>query len=263
MSDERRIISKREAKAAGLRHYFTGRPCKRVHLCERLVSNGQCIECGRLYGVAKRRAAGIPDKASISEPRAQALASGAPRYFNGRRCRNGHLSERTTCDGKCVGCRDGRYQRHGDKRRAADRKYHEANKEKRQRSHKAWVEANRERYDEWQRAYRETNRSLLQIKDRAKYRANVEQRKADKHRRRAVEGSYTPDDIKRIFDAQKGRCAYCPKSIKASYHIDHIRPVSKGGTSWPSNLQLTCRDCNLSKKDKLPEDFARRRGLLL
>jgi hypothetical protein len=33
----------------------------------------------------------------------------------------------------------------------------------------------------------------------------------------------------------------------AELHIDHIHPVSKGGTNDPSNLQALCRDCNLGK----------------
>jgi hypothetical protein len=33
----------------------------------------------------------------------------------------------------------------------------------------------------------------------------------------------------------------------AELHIDHIHPVSKGGTNDPTNLQALCRDCNLGK----------------
>ena len=33
---------------------------------------------------------------------------------------------------------------------------------------------------------------------------------------------------------------------------DHIQPKSKGGTNDPSNAQHLCRDCNIKKSDKLP-----------
>jgi hypothetical protein len=33
-------------------------------------------------------------------------------------------------------------------------------------------------------------------------------------------------------------------------HIDHVRPVSLGGSDDPSNLQLLCARCNLSKYNR-------------
>lgn len=36
---------------------------------------------------------------------------------------------------------------------------------------------------------------------------------------------------------------------KVKLHIDHIKPVSKGGTDEMSNLQTLCDDCNLNKND--------------
>jgi len=33
---------------------------------------------------------------------------------------------------------------------------------------------------------------------------------------------------------------------------DHIVPKSKGGTNDPSNAQHLCRDCNINKSDKMP-----------
>lgn len=32
-----------------LKRFFTGKPCKRGHVVERLISSGTCIECIRLY----------------------------------------------------------------------------------------------------------------------------------------------------------------------------------------------------------------------
>jgi hypothetical protein len=39
------IITRQEAKAQGLTHYFTGKPCKREHVTERFVSNKTCCQC--------------------------------------------------------------------------------------------------------------------------------------------------------------------------------------------------------------------------
>jgi hypothetical protein len=42
------IISCAEAKALGLKRYFTGEPCKHGHVAERNTSNNGCLECTRL-----------------------------------------------------------------------------------------------------------------------------------------------------------------------------------------------------------------------
>lgn len=39
------IISREKARDHGLKFYFTGKPCKRGHTCERYVSNGKCKVC--------------------------------------------------------------------------------------------------------------------------------------------------------------------------------------------------------------------------
>lgn len=45
-------------------------------------------------------------------------------------------------------------------------------------------------------------------------------------------------------------CQYCgAKAPRAELHIDHIVPVSKGGTSDMSNLVTACAECNLGKSD--------------
>lgn len=38
-------ITRTEARAAGLKRYFTGKPCKRGHVAERYLKGGMCIEC--------------------------------------------------------------------------------------------------------------------------------------------------------------------------------------------------------------------------
>ena len=46
------IISQEEAKAAGLKFFFTGKPCKRGHVAERYVSSKNCVECKREYNTS-------------------------------------------------------------------------------------------------------------------------------------------------------------------------------------------------------------------
>jgi len=37
-------------------------------------------------------------------------------------------------------------------------------------------------------------------------------------------------------------------------HIDHVKPISKGGSNWPANLRPACEPCNLRKSDQWPYD---------
>ena len=50
VSFDKPIISKEEAKAKGLTRYFTGVPCGRNHLEERMASSGDCVVCKRING---------------------------------------------------------------------------------------------------------------------------------------------------------------------------------------------------------------------
>ena len=51
------IITPAAARAAGLNRYATGQPCRYGHVAERYANNGECVECRRLRGEAKRAAA--------------------------------------------------------------------------------------------------------------------------------------------------------------------------------------------------------------
>jgi hypothetical protein len=39
------IVARRDAHAAGQRHYYTGKPCKWGHIGPRFVVNGNCVAC--------------------------------------------------------------------------------------------------------------------------------------------------------------------------------------------------------------------------
>jgi hypothetical protein len=55
---------------------------------------------------------------------------------------------------------------------------------------------------------------------------------------------------KRVRERADWRCEYChlpQSSQEAAFHIDHIRPCSKGGPTVASNLALACVTCSLRK----------------
>lgn len=58
-----------------------------------------------------------------------------------------------------------------------------------------------------------------------------------------------------IAKKSKGRCWYCGANKKIT--IDHIVPVSRGGTGHLRNLVLACKTCNSSKGSKDLSEFRR------
>jgi 5-methylcytosine-specific restriction endonuclease McrA len=92
-------------------------------------------------------------------------------------------------------------------------------------------------------------------------------RLAEAHRRAikhaATIGKITIEDIQEIYKLQKGRCAICGKKLGNRFHLDHIKPIARGGEHTRRNLQLTHPKCNQSKSARDPIDFMRERGLLL
>jgi 5-methylcytosine-specific restriction endonuclease McrA len=52
------------------------------------------------------------------------------------------------------------------------------------------------------------------------------------------------------------RCVYCAKRLTPdTATLDHVCPVSRGGTHAPGNLVIACHRCNQLKGDTLPLDF--------
>jgi len=65
-------ITRKEAKAADLKRYYTGKACKWGHLAERHVSDRQCVECHR----SQNRMYGASDKGAATARRYKASAKG-------------------------------------------------------------------------------------------------------------------------------------------------------------------------------------------
>ncbi len=88
---------------------------------------------------------------------------------------------------------------------------------------------------------------------------NPDKRRAKDQRRRGrkVEagGTFTDADIQRIYNRQEGLCAYCHAPLNGVYHIDHIQPLSRGGSNWPENLACACAYCNQSKGAKTLDEW--------
>lgn len=122
-----------------------------------------------------------------------------------------------------------------------------------------YCKANAEKIAQWHREYGVTHRNERREYERKYYREHPEKRRAIHHNRRArknaIAGSYTDQDIQRQFKAQKGKCYWCSVRLD-KYHVDHIVPVNREGSSnYPWNIVLSCPHCNVKRGDKLPHEW--------
>jgi 5-methylcytosine-specific restriction endonuclease McrA len=122
-------------------------------------------------------------------------------------------------------------------------------------STKLWQQKNREK---WLAYCRKLQKAFVE-KNRPYYRALWANQRA---MRKNADGRHTKQQISELFAKQRGSCADCGKNLE-KYHVDHITPLSKGGSNAIYNLQLLCPSCNLRKSDKDPIIHAQSLGRLL
>lgn len=83
--------------------------------------------------------------------------------------------------------------------------------------------------------------------------ANVQTRRA---RERGAVGVYSSADIASLLSGQCACCCYCDGDISGGKHtVEHLQPLSRGGSNWPSNLALACSSCNACKGAKTVQEF--------
>jgi len=59
--------------------------------------------------------------------------------------------------------------------------------------------------------------------------------------------TFKKSDREEIRNRQKWICKICKEPFNDKYEIDHIRPLSNGGTNDKSNLQALCKSCHRDK----------------
>lgn len=74
----------------------------------------------------------------------------------------------------------------------------------------------------------------------------------EKKRRQIERGKVTPSIRYDVMRRDNFRCRLCGRSAAngIELEVDHIIPISRGGTSDKDNLQTLCRDCNRGKGAK-------------
>lgn len=232
--------------------------------------------------------------------RAEARAASLQRYFTGRLCPQGHLSERYTSTGNCWEClaATGRAKAltrvrkkvggaRADASAVGDSFYWTGNPCRSghitlryttngtcvacssEATKRDWLTSS-DRIKKRKREYRKANPAVAgKQRQRARnwYYRNLKQAAVLRARRRArllaATGSHNAADIAYIIRLQKGRCAYCRRLTGRKYHVDHIQAIARGGTNDRRNLQICCDKCNQAKNAIDPIIFAQRVGLLI
>ncbi len=151
-----------------------------------------------------------------------------------------------------------------EKQKLRYKRYRKIHKEQLIAYCKSWRKANRERLKASTKAYREANsgkRSLYQKSwrkdNREKVKGYIQSRRALKYK-----APFEPINDKRVFLRDGWICQICHKRVNKRFKhpnpmsasLDHIVPLSKGGTHTYANVQLTHLKCNQIKKtNTLPQ----------
>lgn len=187
--------------------------------------------------------------------RQEAREQGAFRYYTGKPCCRGHVTDRLVSNFACVACHKQKVAR-----------YNKANPNKRKLYLKEWNRNNPECSQRWAKRNPDKYKILKKART-ARWRQHNRERYAcswrNYHaRKKAAAGRHTGDDILILLERQKGRCAgpHCKQRLGA-YHVDHKTPLSRKGSNWPRNLQLLCASCNGSKGAKTQREWYRCLGI--
>ncbi len=172
------------------------------------------------------------------------------------------------------------YERNRDQRKISVDRWALENKESIAEKAKVYYLENRGAYAERAKKYRLEDPEKIRLRssnyyqqNKSAHRAlvkawgerNPDALRAMSHKRRCAErsadGSFTADDVQKLFESQFGICTGCGNALESSgdkkYHVDHIMPIALGGSNWPSNLQLLCPRCNLTKNAKHPDVWSK------
>jgi hypothetical protein len=160
-----------------------------------------------------------------------AAAAGLSRFFTGKACKYGHVSERMIPSGNCLGCHNARgrnmteEQREKHSRACADS--YAKNRDKTRAAHKRWYEANRESRLEQCAQYLADNSAWTLPRNR------------EMGRQRRT--GFTPKLFERRLADQGQRCAICQEPIETEGRYTHADHCHETGTC----RGVLCRGCNI------------------
>ncbi len=144
---------------------------------------------------------------------------------------------------------------HPERRKITIQRFKKNNPAKLTEYCRRWRETHREQYRSIDRAYRTKNRVATRQRGKEAYENNPERYRAYSRNRYAMvwsNGIHTADDVIQQYDKQGGLCYWCSEPVNQLYHVDHMIPVSRGGSNSHENIVIACPSCNQRKSKLLP-----------
>jgi len=122
-------------------------------------------------------------------------------------------------------------QKHIERDLARKREYYKENRQTRLEKNREWQTNNPEKVRDCKRRWK---------------RNNPDSAKVYKHARRAkTKGTFTVNEWQELLARYGGGCLACGSTDNIS--VDHVIPISKGGSNTIDNIQPLCRECNCKK----------------
>jgi 5-methylcytosine-specific restriction endonuclease McrA len=139
--------------------------------------------------------------------------------------------------------------KHPDKVKARNRAFRKKNPKYTREWYKANIDRERLRARDTMRRSRKA-KPELELARKQRYRtANLEtvrmRERENTQRRRALQGSCSPELAELMARLVREPCAYCGSTTNVT--IDHVIPLSRGGKHEADNLAPACLSCNCSK----------------
>lgn len=270
-----RIMSRAEAKMAGAKTYYTGKPCRHGHNEARRTVNGSCVVCSRksrreyvarhsvevrnyMAGWRQRNPDLIREYANRRNKDDQRRYSREYRIAHLQQCNEANRTYKIANPDKVKQWRITSQERNREKRISRQRRFNQENHGK----VKAWrsttwdrIRNDHNRLDSYRRKYREYyDQNSVAVRA---YQADYSKKNPDKKRawgqaRLAREAAacgrgISVKGIQRLTEDQNGLCAYCRKPSKLT--VDHVECLSGGGSHDVRNAVMACKSCNSMKKD--------------
>lgn len=155
------------------------------------------------------------------------------------------------------------YKRKKEKAKESARKWAKNNPEKVKERQRKWAKNNPEKRAERSQRWREDNPEYYREIYRKRKQAcpEIYRKNARSRRTRELEsdGNHTIEEWQKLLDYYDNKCVACGILATDTYlgilTLDHIQPLSKGGSDSISNIQPLCKPCNSTKGNRHSTDY--------